>query len=70
VVAYLASAFSVVYGVILLGEEVTVGSIVGLALILFGSYVAAQRRLPWSPRPPVSRTAPSRSSAPEPVRAR
>ena len=70
VVAYLASAFSVVYGVILLGEEVTVGSIVGLALILFGSYVAAQRRLPWSRRPPVSRTAPSRSTAPEPVRAR
>jgi hypothetical protein len=44
------------------------GSLAGLALILFGSYVAAQRRLPWSRR--VSRTAPSRSSAPEPVRAR
>jgi drug/metabolite transporter (DMT)-like permease len=68
VVAYLASAFSVLYGVVLLGEGVTVFTIAGLVLILFGSYVAAQRRLPWSPR--VSRTAPSHSTAPEPVRAR
>jgi drug/metabolite transporter (DMT)-like permease len=79
IVAYLASAFSVLYGVVLLDESVTVTSIAGLALILFGSYVAAQRRLPWSPRgeragaapePDLSRTAPSRSNAPEPVRAR
>ena len=68
IVAYLASAFSVLYGVVLLDEAVTPGSLAGLALILFGSYVAAQRRLPWSRR--VSRTAPSRSTAPEPVRAR
>lgn len=69
IVAYLASAFSVLYGVVLLDEAVTVGSVAGLVLILFGSYVAAQRRLPWSRRP-LSRTAPSHSSAPEPARAR
>jgi drug/metabolite transporter (DMT)-like permease len=69
IVAYLASAFSVLYGVVLLDEAITIGALAGLALILFGSYVAAQRRLPWT-RQPVSRIAPSHSTAPEPVRAR
>jgi drug/metabolite transporter (DMT)-like permease len=66
VVAYLAPAFSVVYGVSVLGETVTIGSLGGLALILAGSWLAAQGRLPgW-----LSRNEPSRSSEPAPVRVR
>jgi drug/metabolite transporter (DMT)-like permease len=66
VVAYLAPAFSVVYGASVLGESVTIGSLGGLALILAGSWLAAQGRLPaW-----LSRSEPSRSSEPAPVRVR
>ena len=38
-----------------LGESVTVGTFVGLALILFGSSLAASGKLPWRrtlPAPP------------------
>src|SRR4051794_7812079 len=66
VVAYVAPAFAVVYGVALLGEDLTLGTVGGLILILAGSWLAAQGRLPR----PLSRSAPSRSSAPEPARAR
>jgi drug/metabolite transporter (DMT)-like permease len=52
-VTYLAPAFAVVYGATLLGERVTVATIGGLALILAGSYLAAEGRLPWSPRRPL-----------------
>ena len=64
VVAYVAPAFSVLYGAVLLDEAVTLGTVGGLALILAGSYlaVAGGRRL--------SRTGPSRSTAPAPARAR
>jgi drug/metabolite transporter (DMT)-like permease len=64
VVAYVAPAFSVVYGALLLDEAVTLGTLGGLALILVGSYlaVAGGRRL--------SRSGPSRSTAPAPARAR
>src|SRR5919109_539470 len=61
-----ATAFSVVYGVTLLGETLTVGSIAGLALILAGSWLGAEGEPPqW-----LRRSAPSRSSAPAPARAR
>jgi drug/metabolite transporter (DMT)-like permease len=46
IVTYLAPAFAVVYGVTLLDEEVTVTTLVGLALILAGSYLAAEGRNP------------------------
>lgn len=46
-VAYLAPAFSLLYGTTLLGEPVTLGAIAGLVLILAGSYLGAQGRLPW-----------------------
>lgn len=46
IVTYLAPAFAVVYGVTLLDEEVTVATLAGLALILFGSYLAAEGRNP------------------------
>ncbi len=58
-VAYLAPGFAVGYGVSVLGESVTAGTFVGLALILFGSYIAASGKLPWRashPNVAVSRT--------------
>jgi drug/metabolite transporter (DMT)-like permease len=64
VVAYVAPAFAVLYGVTLLDEALTAGTVAGLALILAGSYLAATGRLPaW-----LSRSGPSRSSAPVPER--
>ena len=77
VVAYVAPAFAVLYGVTLLGEHLSAGMIGGLGLILAGSWLAAQGRLPGrAAHAPVgadaalSRSAPSRSTAPEPARAR
>jgi drug/metabolite transporter (DMT)-like permease len=66
VIAYIAPAFAVVYGFALLGEDITAGTVAGMVLILAGSWLAAQGRLPgW-----LSRSAPSRSSVPAPARAR
>lgn len=62
VVAYIAPGFSVVYGIVLLGERFTAGTAAGLLLILGGSWLAAGGRL--------SRSGLSRSTVPEPVRAR
>jgi drug/metabolite transporter (DMT)-like permease len=64
IVSYVAPAFSVVYGVTLLDEDLTAGTIGGLALILAGSWLAASGRLPTF----LSRSGPSRSTAPEPAR--
>jgi drug/metabolite transporter (DMT)-like permease len=51
-VSYIAPGFAVVYGATLLGEDVTVGTILGLALILLGSWLGAEGRLPWrTPQP-------------------
>ena len=49
-VAYVAPAFAVVYGVTLLGEDFTLATLAGLVLILGGSYLAAEARS--APRPP------------------
>jgi drug/metabolite transporter (DMT)-like permease len=66
IVSYVAPAFAVVYGVVLLDEDLTPGTIGGLVLILAGSWLAASGRLPsW-----LSRSGPSRSNAPAPARAR
>jgi drug/metabolite transporter (DMT)-like permease len=62
VVAYIAPGFSVLYGVVLLGERFTAGTAAGLLLILGGSWLAAGAR--------VSRSGLSRSTVPEPARAR
>ena len=43
-VAYVAPLFSVVYGVLFLSEPFTVGTAIGMALILGGSWLAARRR--------------------------
>jgi len=45
-VAYLAPGFAVAYGVLLLGERLSVATLAGLALIVGGSWVAAEGRLP------------------------
>jgi drug/metabolite transporter (DMT)-like permease len=65
-VGYVAPGFSIVYGVVLLGESLTLAAVGGLVLILAGSWLGAQGRLPRF----LSRSEPSRSSAPAPVRAR
>ena len=52
VVTYLAPAFAVVYGAALLDEEVTVATVAGLGLIVGGSYLAAEGRLPGAKDPP------------------
>jgi drug/metabolite transporter (DMT)-like permease len=66
VVAYIAPVFSVFYGVTLLDEPFTAATAGGLVLILGGSWLAADGRLPGS----LSRSEPSRSTAPAPARAR
>ena len=65
IVAYLAPGFAVGYGVALLGESITAGTIAGLVLILAGSWLGAEGRLPA-----FMRSEPSRSSAPAPARVR
>lgn len=46
VVTYVAPGFAVIYGVTLLDEELTAAAVGGLALILAGSWLAAEGRLP------------------------
>jgi drug/metabolite transporter (DMT)-like permease len=67
IIAYISPGFSVFYGVTLLGEPFTVGAVVGLALILAGSWLAVQGRLPaWAARAPgpAAATMASPASAP------
>jgi drug/metabolite transporter (DMT)-like permease len=49
-VTYLAPGFALIYGAVFLSESITVGAIGGLALILAGSWVAANGRAPWQRR--------------------
>jgi drug/metabolite transporter (DMT)-like permease len=49
-VAYIAPGFAVLYGVALLGEPLTAGALLGLLLILAGSWIAAEGRLPGQAR--------------------
>jgi len=61
-VAYVAPGFAVLYGVLLLDEAFTLATLAGLVLIIGGSWLAAEGRLPWqarrapvpAPRPAVS----------------
>jgi drug/metabolite transporter (DMT)-like permease len=65
-VAYVAPAFSVVYGVTLLNEHFTVATAAGLVLIVGGSWIAAEGRLPWARRmevPPAEAVVPAREPA-------
>ena len=49
-VAYVAPGFAVIYGVALLDEGFGVVSLAGLVMIVAGSWLAAEGRLPWQPR--------------------
>lgn len=51
IVAYVAPGFSVIYGAAILDEAISVGTVAGLVLILAGSYLGAEGRLPWAGRP-------------------
>ena len=66
-VAYIAPGFSVVYGATVLSEPITAGAIVGLVLILVGSWIAAEGRLPGKARAttvaPLEPPPPARGSA-------
>jgi drug/metabolite transporter (DMT)-like permease len=64
-VAYVAPGFSVVYGVTLLDERFTATTAAGLVLILAGSWVAAEGRLPWRRPSPVEAIAPAGTGAPD-----
>jgi drug/metabolite transporter (DMT)-like permease len=46
IVTYLAPGFAIAYGAIFLGESITASTLAGLALILGGSYLAAEGRNP------------------------
>jgi drug/metabolite transporter (DMT)-like permease len=64
VISYIAPGFSVFYGVTLLGEPFSFGAVAGLALILAGSWLAVQGRLPsWSRRGPAVAPAPTAPAA-------
>ena len=49
-VTYLAPGFALLYGVWLLSEPLTAGAVLGLVLILAGSFFAAEGRLPGQAR--------------------
>jgi drug/metabolite transporter (DMT)-like permease len=51
IVTYLAPAFAVAYGALLLDEGISASTLAGLGLIVGGSFLAAEGRLPWVRRP-------------------
>lgn len=65
-VAYVAPGFSVLYGVTLLGEPFGLATLAGLLMIVGGSWLTAEGRLPWRPRAVV--VAQPTTKAPEAVR--
>jgi drug/metabolite transporter (DMT)-like permease len=57
-VAYVAPGFSLIYGVSILDESFTVATAAGLVLIVGGSWLAAEGRLPWQSRRAVAGAVP------------
>ena len=66
IVTYIAPGFAIVYGAVFLDEAITASIIGGLALILAGSWLAAEGRFPWQPRAPEVEPA-EVAEAPEPA---
>jgi drug/metabolite transporter (DMT)-like permease len=64
IVAYVAPGFAVIYGVAFRDESFTLGTLVGMALILSGSWIAGQGRVP-SARRADDRSRRARPPAPE-----
>jgi drug/metabolite transporter (DMT)-like permease len=58
IVAYIAPVFAVFYGVAFRDEAFTLGTVVGMALILGGSWIAGQGRLPGRTEPADDRSRP------------
>jgi drug/metabolite transporter (DMT)-like permease len=58
---YLVPGFAVVYGVVLLGEQLTAAAIAGLALVVSGSWLAASQG--HAPRRSPDRTSPDSATA-------
>jgi len=66
-VAYVAPGFSVLYGVTLLGEPFGPATFAGLVMIVGGSWLTAEGRVPWRPRA-VALTSKTPTNAPEAAR--
>jgi drug/metabolite transporter (DMT)-like permease len=49
-VAYIAPAFAIFYGLVFLDEAITGATIAGVVLIVGGSWLAAEGRAPWQSR--------------------
>ena len=64
IVAYIAPVFAVIYGVAFRDESFTLGTLIGMSLILSGSWIAGQARAP-SPRRAGDRSRRARPPAPE-----
>ena len=64
IVAYIAPVFAVIYGVAFRDEAFTLGTLVGMALILGGSWIAGQARAP-APTAVADLPRPARPQAPE-----
>ena len=64
IVAYIAPVFAVIYGVTFRDEAFTLATLVGMALILGGSWIAGQSRAPAA-RPAGDRRRPAHPPAPE-----
>jgi drug/metabolite transporter (DMT)-like permease len=64
IVAYIAPVFAVIYGVAFRDEAFTLGTLIGMALILGGSWIAGRARAP-APRAAGDRARPARPPAPE-----
>jgi drug/metabolite transporter (DMT)-like permease len=64
IVAYIAPVFAVLYGVAFRDESFTLGTLFGMALILGGSWIAAQARAPAARRAD-DRARPAHPPAPE-----
>jgi drug/metabolite transporter (DMT)-like permease len=64
IVAYIAPVFAVIYGVAFRDEAFTLATLVGMALILGGSWIAGQARAPAA-KPAADRSRPVRPPAPE-----
>ena len=67
VVAYMAPGFAVAYGALFLEEPITAATVAGLLLILTGSWLGAEGRPPWQPRPAGQVAGPAAEVAGEPL---
>jgi drug/metabolite transporter (DMT)-like permease len=59
IVSYIAPGFAIFYGALLLSEEITAATIAGLALILAGSWLSVEGRLPGRRRLPAGERLPA-----------